>query len=277
MISNSRSDGLKDIALGATAITIIGLVIIIAALIYTLETYTPEANLIFPPYIKAAYGQEQEEQQEDNTTRIFQSNIEGFRIQVPNGWILDDIDNSHPINQQREKSFGFGILAILCPQTETLPIIGGGYRCSDGAEDDVTIVRFTDLKSRPEFAVLAAENKSITISDFVAYYIQFLEERVNFTDTRLAENIDREINVTDPQTNQIIATAPAKYVELTYSDSSDIWNYRDFYLVVLSNDGNTGYILNPTPSAVSPSFLRIPAADLPPEHQQIIDSFELVK
>lgn len=114
------------------------------------------------------------------------------------------------------------------------------------------------------------------MSDFLAYYIQFLGERVNLTDTRLAENIDREINVTDPQTNQTIATAPAKYVEMTYSDSSDIWNYRDFYLVVLSNDGNTGYILNCTPSAVSLSFLPIPAADLPPEQQQIFDSFELL-
>lgn len=31
-------------------------------LIYTLETYTPEAKLIFPRYIEAAYGQEQEGQ-----------------------------------------------------------------------------------------------------------------------------------------------------------------------------------------------------------------------
>jgi hypothetical protein len=26
---------------------------------YTLETYTPEAKLIFPPYIEAAYGEEE--------------------------------------------------------------------------------------------------------------------------------------------------------------------------------------------------------------------------
>ena len=50
-----------------------GLVLIVAGLIYTLETYTPEAKLIFPPYIEAAQGQEQEEQQEDNATTSFQS------------------------------------------------------------------------------------------------------------------------------------------------------------------------------------------------------------
>lgn len=63
--SSTRSDDLKNIAIGAMAITIVGLVIIIAALIYTLETYTPEAKLIFPPYIEAAYGQEQEEEQKE--------------------------------------------------------------------------------------------------------------------------------------------------------------------------------------------------------------------
>ena len=67
--SSDRSDDLKNIAIGAMAITIVGLVIIILGLIYTLGTYTPQAKLIFPPYIEAAYGQEQEEQQrEDNAT-----------------------------------------------------------------------------------------------------------------------------------------------------------------------------------------------------------------
>lgn len=46
--------------------------------------------------------------------------------------------------------------------------------------------------------------------------------------------------------------------------------YIDFALLVLSNDGNTGYVLYPR-------VLQLTAeGELPPEHQQIFDSFELV-
>jgi hypothetical protein len=96
-----------------------------------------------------------------------------------------------------------------------LPKIGGGYVCSSGADENVIIARFADLQSRPEFAILARENKSITISDFLAYYIQFFE-KLHFTDFRLLENIDRVVNVTDPQISETIATTPAKCVEMSF-------------------------------------------------------------
>ena len=207
------------------------------------------------------------------TTTIFQSNLDGIRVEVPDGWVVEDIDNTDPNRQQYEKSTGAGGLAVLCPQVETLPKIGGGYYCSRGAEDSVTIGRFADLKSRPEFAVLARENKSITISDLLAYHIQFFE-RLGFTDFRLLENIDRAVNVTDPQTNQTIATAPAKYVEMSLSNPEGKHSDRDFNLFVLGNDGNTGYVLAASVSK-STVFSQTPE-ELPSEQQQIFDSFELV-
>lgn len=275
--SGTRSDGLKNIAIGAMTITIVGLVLIVAALIYTLETYTPEAKLIFPPYIEAAYGQEQEEQQqEDNTTTTFQSITDGIRIQVPSGWVVEDIDNIDPNEVQSGKDLGWELLVVLCPQSETLPKIGGGIECSDGADDNVWITRYPDLKSRPEFAALVRENKSITPADLLPYINQLTEELLgdDITDFRLLENIDRTVNVTDLETNQTIATAPAKYVEVTYSDSYGIGNYINILFLVLSNDGNTGYFLLPSaPSAFSPPQV----ADLPPVQQQILDSFELLR
>lgn len=117
--------------------------------------------------------------------------------------------------------------------------------------------------------MLARENKSITTSDFLAYLIQDAERRTGVTSIRLLENIDRVVNITDPQTNRTIATAPAKYVEVSYSRG--ILQETDFHLLVLSNDGNTGYVLIPSTSTVFS-----PAEELPPEHQQIFDSFELV-
>lgn len=85
----------------------------------------------------------------------------------------------------------FGDLAILCPQARTLPKIGGAYVCPEGTQGDyVEIIRFADLQSRPEFAVLASENRSITTLDLLAYYIQDLERRACFTDFTILENTD---------------------------------------------------------------------------------------
>ena len=199
---------------------------------------------------------------------IFQSNVDGIRVGVPEGWIVDDTDNTDPINQNRERNNGAGQLAVLCPQIQATPVIGGGYLCPNEA-DGVAIFRFADLKSRPEFAGVIQANQAVTISDLVAYYIQATEQRLDFTNIRILESIDIAANVTDPQTNQTIATAPAKYAEMTYLDDQGRRNERDFVLLVLSNDGNTGYFLVPTTSLPD-------LEELSPEQQQIFDTFGLV-
>lgn len=208
-------------------------------------------------------------------TTIFQSNVDGIRVQVPNGWTVDDIDNTDPIAQQAEKDLKYAILTRLCPQIETSPKTGGGYGCSTRAEDYVSIIRFADLQARPEFSVFVRENKSITISDLLGYFIQFQELHFNFTNFELLENIDRVVNVTDSQqANQTTATTPANYVEISYRDDRGRLIERSFVLLVLGVDGNTGYVLNPV---ISTSTFSSPSQKLPPEHQQVFDSFELVK
>jgi hypothetical protein len=104
----------------------------------------------------------------------------------------------------------------------------------------------------------------------VAFYFLFLEQKANFTNIRLLQNIDTTVNVIDPQTNETIATAPAKYIETTYLDSNRIPNEGDIALLVLSNDGNTGYVLLPLTSPLTA------AGELPPEHKLVFDSFQLV-
>lgn len=49
---------------------------------------------------------------------------------------------------------GAGGLAVLLPQAEASRKIGGGYGCSGGGGNYVTITRFADLKSRSESAAL---------------------------------------------------------------------------------------------------------------------------
>ena len=205
-------------------------------------------------------------------TTIFQSTVDGIRLGVPDGWVVEDLNNTDSSSQQSEQNYGAGSLVELCPQILATPQIGGTYLCPDTQEglDSVSVWRFADLKSRPEFAGLVQRNQSITTTDLVAFYFLFLEQKANFTNIRLLQNIDTTVNVIDPQTNETIATAPAKYIETTYLDSNGIPNEGDIALLVLSNDGNTGYVLLPLAS------LLITAGELPPEHQLVFDSFQLV-
>ena len=113
-------------------------------------------------------------------------------------------------------------------------------------------------------------NQSITTTDLVAFYFLFLEQKASFTNFRLLQNIDTTVNVIDSHTGASIATVPAKYIETSYLDASGRPNEGDIALLVLSNDGNTGYALLPVASL-------LPAAgQLPAEHQMIFDSFELI-
>jgi hypothetical protein len=205
------------------------------------------------------------------TLRMYQSNADGFRIGVPNGWIIEDINNTTPANQQAEVQYGAGILARLCPKGQAIPEIAGTYRCAQESQG-VVVARFGNLKSRPEFAGVVRENKNITTSDLLAFFIhQFVEQRFDFKDIRILNNTDIAVNVTDSHTNQTIATAPAKYVEITYIDNLNRVVPRDFALLVLSNDGNTGYGVVPI---LPVSAKRM--GELPLEQRLVFDSFELI-
>jgi len=98
------------------------------------------------------------------------------------------------------------------------------------------------------------------------------EVELNYTNHILHKNIDRLVNVTDSQTNQTIAVAPAKYVELSYSNAEGEKIDSNISLHVLSNDGNTGYVLLPSLASQLTA-----SGELPPKPQQILDSFELVQ
>jgi hypothetical protein len=58
------------------------------------------------------------------TSTLFQSNIDGIRKGVPNGWDLEDLNNTDPTLQQTEQSYSAGVLVELCPQNQAPPQIG---------------------------------------------------------------------------------------------------------------------------------------------------------
>jgi hypothetical protein len=50
----------------------------------------------------------------ESTTTLFQSANDSFSVQVPDGWIIQDVDNTGSASSQ-EATQGYGILAQLCP------------------------------------------------------------------------------------------------------------------------------------------------------------------
>ncbi|MDQ3888587.1 MAG: hypothetical protein M3251_04865, partial [Thermoproteota archaeon] len=54
----------------------------------------------------------------DIQSTTFQSTNDGFSIEVPQGWIIHDVDNTGSSTLSEEATQGYGILAQLCPEEE---------------------------------------------------------------------------------------------------------------------------------------------------------------
>jgi hypothetical protein len=52
--------------------------------------------------------------------RTFQSTNDSFRVQVPQGWQINDVSNTGPAVLE-ETRLGYGMLAQLCPEEEIQP------------------------------------------------------------------------------------------------------------------------------------------------------------
>src|SRR5215204_5056640 len=101
-----------------------------------------------------------------NGTRLFEGTEDSFRLQVPEGWIIHDVNNTGSTFSE-ESTQGYGILAQLCPQEEgqgqgqggaaaalsnNVSRGGGGggdtVRCQGSEGDIIHIVRYPDLDTR---------------------------------------------------------------------------------------------------------------------------------
>jgi hypothetical protein len=218
-------------------------------------------------------------------TTIYQSTVDGFRIGVPEGWVVEDTDNTSATSLYSERQLGLGILAILCPQSQASQDINGAYSCPSEGTTDFRIMRFAELKTRPDFANATAvvpnnnnNNRTIAISDFLTFVTQFVGKIFGWKNVQIARTNDVTVNVIDPQINQTVATAPANRVFLTYNltdESGRDLEAADLDMAVLSNDTNTGYLIVPT-------FLQssVVGTQTPEETGQLIDemfeSFELL-
>jgi hypothetical protein len=230
------------------------------------------------------------------TTTFFQSTTDSFRLQVPEGWAIRDLNNTDSVLLEETRQ-GYGILAQLCPDVEqqqqpTLSNVdssGDTFSSScEGSENDVIyIVRYPDLDNSLQVGnnVTTTTNNNMINDYILLYHLQKLQE-VGYRDIEIVNSTDMTVNLTNPQTNEMITTVPAKFVEMTYTTGIAPNETKSGYListatnVTAPNLGMTkGYTIFYEGSPVSAAEITIgfgTLSPLPPPVGQVFDSFELI-
>src|SRR5215208_3558090 len=249
------------------------------------------------------------------TRTTFQSTNDSFSIQVPDGWIIQDANNTGSALLE-ETTRGYGILAQLCPQEEqqqqqgaALPDASGGStnnsssgistsNSCQGSEEVIHIIRYPNLDTRIQAAsnvstTTTNSNTNMTTDDIQSYHLQKLQE-VGYRSMQIVNTTDTTLNLTNPQTNETITTVPARLVEIAYSTNAAPNETRTGYFISTAtnatapNLGTTkGYAVfyegNSTTNTAAAEITTATAASgslaptpLPPVVGQVFDSFELI-
>src|ERR671911_2754941 len=242
-----------------------------------------------------------------NGTRFFEGTEDSFRLQVPQGWIIHDVNNTGSTLVE-ESTQGYGILAQLCPEEEqqqqaaaalsNVSGSGGGdtaTSCQGSEGDIIHIVRYPDLDTRLQAAnnITTTNNNNsnnTTIDNILLYHMQKLEE-VGYSTIEIVDSTDTTLNVTNAQTNQTIATVPAKNVEMTYNTNFAPNETREGYFILSATNATApnlgvtkGYNLfyeGDSAAAAETTTTTTPSGSLAPRPLpaavgQVFDSFELV-
>jgi hypothetical protein len=237
----------------------------------------------------------------------FQSTNDSFSIQVPDGWVIQDLNNTGSA-LLNESSQGYGILAQLCPEEEqqgappTNNASGGSSTdstsnsCRGSQEEVIYIIRYPDLDTRIQAAsnvTTTASNNNITTDNVQSYHLQKLQE-VGYRSPQILNSTEVRLNLTNPQTNETITTVPARLVEIGYSTNFAPNETRTGYFISTAtnatapNLGTTkGYAVfyegNSTTNTAAAEITTATAASgslaptpLPPVVGQVFDSFKLI-
>jgi hypothetical protein len=215
------------------------------------------------------------------TPTTFQSASDGFRVQVPDGWIIQDANNTGS-RLEDEIRLGYGILAQLCAKEQQGAILSNASDtinsnstintngCQGAQEELIHIVRYPDLDTR-----VVSNNSTVnnmTTDNILLYHLQKLQE-VGYRDIQIVNRSDVKLNLTNPQTNQTIATVPAKLVEMTYNTAS------------APNVMRTGYLISTASNQTAPNLGTTKGYTVFYEGNiitnaaavaQVFDSFELI-
>ena len=266
-----------------------------------------------------ANAQQPQQQQPSNQTAaiengtLFQSTMDNFRVHVPQGWVIQDVNNTGS-TLEAEVLQGYGVLAQLCPEGEeqqAAPDVGGNgtvgstfsSMCQESEGNVVDIVRHPNLSATVGFTrddYVSDHNN--TVNAILAYQLQKLQE-IGYRDIQIVNNTDTAIKVdlstaaSDMIDNDNINAippsirVPAKLVQMTYSTASSAAPNEirtGYYLLTATSiaspnpDMITGYGVfyedNSTARAAettTPSASLAPTP-LPAPAREVFDSFELI-
>jgi hypothetical protein len=221
-------------------------------------------------------------------TTTFQSTEDSFRVQVPEGWVIHDVNNTGSALLE-EATQGYGILAQLCPQEEQQQapsnVSGGGNTasCQGSEEDIIHIIRYPTLDTRSQVPNNVTTNNNMTIDNILLYHLQKLQE-VGYRGIQIANSTETTVNLTIAQTNQTIERVPGRLVEMTYSTNFAPNEIRRGYFILTASDATTpnlgttkGYTILYEGSPVAEEGTTTSDSLLPPTPvRQVFDSFELI-
>ena len=238
------------------------------------------------------------EAQDGTTTaaRTFQSVEDGFRLQIPTGWVIHAVNNTGS-TFEAEVLQGYRILAQLCPEEQQGALSNAGASTNSSnsisstsnncqrAQGLIHIVRYPNLDTRLQLANNVTTH-NMTTDNILSYHLQKLQE-VGYRGIHIVNSTETTINLTNPDTNQTIARVPAKLVEMTYSTNLAPREIKRGYFILTAtnatapNPGTTkGYSVFYEGSSVTSSERKTTTAlsslSLPPAVRRVFDSFELI-
>jgi hypothetical protein len=227
----------------------------------------------------------------ENGTTIFQSTKDSFRIQVPEGGVIQDVNNTD-FTLVAEILQGYGILAQLCPEEQqAVAVIGDNNntfsRCERSEGNIIHIIRYPNLGARLGFAsdegIATTNNNGIATDTILAYQMQKLQE-VGYRDIRIVNSTDTTVNVISTGlNNNVIAIMPAKLVEMTYSTASAPNETRKGYFLSTATDATprnlgmiTGYGIFSEGNSTTAETTTASSRLSPVPVMQVFDSFDLI-
>jgi hypothetical protein len=232
------------------------------------------------------------------TTTFFESTIDSFRVQIPEGWVIQDVNNTGS-TLAAEVTGGYGILAQLCPAGEeeqqqqqgALSNVSSSSSSSSSCqqqqqaqEEIIHIIRYPNLGTRLGIAV--SDITGIIPDSILEYQIQKLQE-VGYRDISIINSTDTtlKVNYTVPENAPVLeVTTPARLVEMTYSTSSAPGETRRGYFILTATNATppntetiTGYSIF-YEGATAAEQTTTPSGNLvlPASFRQVSDSFELI-
>jgi hypothetical protein len=266
--------------------------------------------ILFAANVTITNAQQQQQQQQQlmnvsqpaaatQNARLFENEQESFRVQVPEGWVIHDVNNTGS-TLAAEVTQGYGILAQLCPgeeegQQQPLNNVSNSSSCTQQqAQEIVHIIRYPNLGAR---IAIDFDEINNTVSDSILEYVTQKLQEVGYRDINITNSTDTTINVhyiNDTQAEELgvqeNATVPARLVEMTYGTNSAPSEIRRGYFILTATNATppnpetiTGYSVfyegvRAAPAAEEETTAAAPSESTapPPAVRQVFDSFELL-